>query len=81
MKQVFRRIAASPRARLAAEFLAAHGHLVALALFLAVGVAALDDYGVMPDTLSERLVGRASLGYILGDEGDREQMLVERVAL
>ena len=30
-------------------------------------VAALDDYGVMPDTLSERIVGRSSLDYILGD--------------
>ena len=47
--------------------MAAHGHLVALALFFAVGAAALDDYGVAPDTLPNRITGHSALGYILGD--------------
>ena len=45
------------------------GHLIALALFFAVGVATLDDYGVIPDAVDQwNLVGRGNFEYILGDE-------------
>ena len=54
--------------RRAAEFSLERIHLIALALFLAVGISAVDDYGVVPDTVPERVTGNASLDYILGDE-------------
>ena len=68
MKQILSKFVPSPRARLAAAFLAARGHIIALALFLAVGIVALDDYGVIPDVLPYRIIGDSSLGYIMGDE-------------
>ena len=52
----------------AARFLARHSALVALALFAAVGLAVLDDYGVSGDDGAQRIIGYASLDYILGDE-------------
>ncbi len=51
-----------------ANFLARHAHLIALALFAAVGAAILDDYGVAHDETTQRRIGYASLNYILGDE-------------
>ena len=59
------------RPRSAADFLArrpAVVAVVALAVFAIVGVAAIDDYGVVPDTHDQRVIGRASLDYVLGDE-------------
>ena len=52
----------------AAAFLARHSALVALALLAAVGLAVLDDYGVSGDDGPQRIIGYASLDYILGDE-------------
>ena len=49
-------------------FLARHSHLIALALFAAVGLAVLDDYGVSPDEETHRATGYAAFNYILGDE-------------
>ena len=52
----------------AANFLARRAHLIALALFAAVGLAVLDDYGFAFDERSQRDNGNASLDYILGDQ-------------
>ena len=47
MKRILEKPPRLPRrARLGADFLRERGHLIALALFFAVGVATLDDYGV-----------------------------------
>ena len=43
--------------------------LVALALFLAAGLAVLDDYGVANDESTQRRLGKVSLAYIGGDGG------------
>jgi len=43
-------------------------HLVALALFAAVGVFVFDDYGISVDEIPQRSVGNAAVRYILGDE-------------
>ncbi len=51
-----------------ARFAARRCHLLALAVFAAVGVAALDDYGVSGDGSWQRATGYKSLNYILGDE-------------
>ena len=71
MKSPISRLSRSPIPRSAADFLArrpAVAAVVALAVFAIVGVFALDDYGVIPDTHQQRLIGRASLDYVLGDE-------------
>ena len=47
------------------------GHLIAPALFFAVGLAALDDCGVFVDESWRRKIGYASFNYILGDEDAR----------
>ncbi len=65
-----RRASLSPnprRARAAAGFLARHAHLIALALFAAVGAAVLDDYGVSYDESTHRMTGLASFNYIAGN--------------
>ncbi len=49
-----------------AAFLARHGHLVALALFAAAGVAVLDDYGLGDDEFQQRKNTYASFDYIVG---------------
>ena len=56
------------RARLAADFLARHSAIVALALFAIVGVAVFDDYGIGLDEKNQRRIGQASFNYVLGDE-------------
>ena len=56
-----------PRSSIAA-FLARRSALIALAVFAAVGLAALDDYGVSLDEGWQRQIGYASFNYILGDE-------------
>ena len=69
MKRVLENPPRSPRARLAARFLRERGHLIALALIFAVGVATLDDYAVIPDAPPQwDIVGRGNFEYILGDE-------------
>ena len=56
--------------RAPARALAAHwGALLALTLFLAVGLAVLDDYGVTLDEPWQRNTGIESFRYILGDWG------------
>ena len=50
-----------------AAFLARRAHLIALALFAAVGLATFGDYGVVHDERMERRTGLASFNYILGD--------------
>ena len=57
----------NPPAPAIAAFLARHAHLVALALFAAVGIALLDDYGGNLDETGHRNVGYFTLNYILGD--------------
>ena len=47
-------------------FLWRRAHLIALALFAAVGVAVLDDYGLSNDVERQRVVGAIALDYILG---------------
>ncbi len=56
----------NPRAPAIAAFFARHAHLIALALFAAVGIAVLDDYGVTPDEFSYRKIGYASFNYVFG---------------
>ena len=51
-----------------AAFLARHVHFIALALFAAVGVAVLDDYGISTDEEPQREIGSAFYDYLLGDE-------------
>ena len=52
-----------------AAFLARHAHLIALALFVAVGLAVFDDYGLSPDEHIQReIIGYAALNYVLGNE-------------
>ena len=51
-----------------ADFLARHSAIVALAVFAVVGVSVLDDYGVGYDEEAQRVMGIASLDYVLGDE-------------
>ena len=46
------------------------GVLAALALFLAVGLAALDDYGVTTDEEFQRQIATRNLDYVLGASGD-----------
>ena len=52
----------------AADFLRDRVHLVALALFAAVGAFAFDDYGISVDAIAQRGIGSAAVRYILGDE-------------
>jgi len=51
-----------------ANFLARHSAIVALAIFAAVGVAVLDDYGIGVDEWGQRRIGSVALDYVLGDE-------------
>ena len=51
-----------------AAFLARRAHLIALAIFAAVGIAVLDDYGVAHDETTQQRIGAASLDYLLGYE-------------
>ena len=44
-----------------------HSAIIALALFVAVGLAVFDDYGISPDEVRQRGIGYAALNYILGD--------------
>ena len=60
--------AALPRLRAA---LAPHwGALLALALFLAAGLAVLDDYGTTVDDPHQRLIVQANLAYVLNGDLD-----------
>ena len=43
------------------------GALLALALFLIVGLAVLDDYGVTTDESTQRSIGQANLAYVAGE--------------
>ena len=52
----------------AANFLARHSAIIALALFAVVGAAVLDDYGIGSDEEASISMGIASFDYILGDE-------------
>ena len=53
-----------------AAFLSRRAHLIALALFAAVGLAVLDDYGVSTDAEAQRAIGYAVLNYIAGNAGE-----------
>ena len=53
-----------------AAFLARHAHLIALALFAAVGLAVFDDYGVSLDEYAQREIGYAAFNYIMGNAGE-----------
>ena len=61
---------ASPAQRLrpAADFIARHSALIALALFAIVGVAVFDDYGISSDEVGQRGIGSVFFDYVLGDE-------------
>ena len=61
------KISQLPRSAIAA-FAARHAHLIALALFAAIGVAVLDDYGVGSDESIQRKIGEDFFHYIAGDE-------------
>ncbi len=50
------------------DFVVSRSALIALAIFLVVGVAVLDDYGVSWDEASNRKLGHASVNYILGGD-------------
>ena len=50
-----------------AAFLARRGHLIALALFAAAGLAVLDDYGLGDDEFQQRKNTYASFDYIVGN--------------
>ena len=63
------------RLRLAAAFVLRHAAPITLAVFAIVGLVVLDDYGVSTDEATQRLIGRASLDYILGD---RDALLDDR---
>ncbi len=56
-----------PPAPAIAAFFARHAHLVALALFAAVGAAVFDDYGFTLDEENYRKVGYAAFNYVFGD--------------
>ena len=58
-----------PRWRSAAGFVTARNApaLVVLAVFAAVGVAVLDDYGVSVDEDEQRRIGQTAVDYVLGD--------------
>ncbi len=45
------------------------GALLLLALFLAVGLAVLDDYGLNADEVEQREIAVANLSYLTGEEG------------
>ena len=66
MKSRISRLSRSPIPRSAADFLARR-----TAVFAIVGVFVFDNYGVVPDTYDQRLIGRASLDYVLGVVGAR----------
>ena len=61
--------------RSAAALALRHAAPITLAVFAIVGLAVLDDYGVSTDEATQRLIGRASLDYILGD---RDALLDDR---
>ena len=63
------------RLRAAAAFAIRHAAPITLAVFAVVGLAVLDDYGVSTDEATQRIIGRASLDYILGD---RDALLDDR---
>ena len=50
------------------DFVVSRSALIALAVFLVVGVAVLDDYGVSWDEASNHKLGYASVNYILGGD-------------
>ena len=50
-----------------AAFLARHAHLIALALFAAVGLAVFDDSGITPDEEAQHRIGYAAFNYIAGN--------------
>ena len=50
-----------------AAILARHAHLIALALFAAVGLAVFDDYGITPDEEAQHRIGYAAFNYIAGN--------------
>ena len=56
------------RLRPAADFVARHSAVIALALFAIVGIAVFDDYGISSDEVGQRGIGSVSYDYILGDE-------------
>ena len=60
-----------------AAFLSRRAHFVALALFAAVGVAVLDDYGITPDEETQRKIGYASFNYAFGDADELAGYRVE----
>ena len=55
-------------ARAATRFVVQYAAPITLAVFLIVGLAVLDDYGVSTDEGVQRNIGFASLNYVLGDE-------------
>ena len=58
----------SPALRRALDFLTARSALLALAVFLALGLATLDDHGVWGDSMRQHQLGHATIDYVLGDE-------------
>ena len=52
------------------DFLARRAHLIALALFAAVGLAVFDDYGTTFDDSGHRMAGHASFNYVAGNADD-----------
>ena len=66
----------APRWRAACNFPANRGALVLCALFLAVGAALVDDYGLSLDETTQRRIAAANLKHILG-EGRLQDSLLE----
>ena len=56
------------RLRPAADFIARHSAIIALAIFAIVGAAVFDDYGISSDEVAQRSVGNLSFHYILGGD-------------
>ena len=54
--------------RTALDFLTRHAAPITLAVFLIIGVAIFDDYGVSVDEGTQRNLGRGALDYVLGRE-------------
>ena len=52
--------------------------LIVCALFLMTGLAIVDDYGISPDTETQRLVAIDTLNYVLQDDPGRLRILADR---
>ena len=68
------------KSRAALNFVAAHGGLLICALFLLVGLALAEDYGIAVDELPQRWIALANLNYLLG-QGNRFDELPETHAI